>query len=447
MTLILLSLLSILPYKYEITSDDRSVVVESRKVEFQSYIPLKPVADLLGVTYILDNKTQRLYLTRGAFTLEVVGGIGLIRCNNVEKCLPFAPLFIGEDVYFPASELIGVIGGTFEKLVFMKEIKEAPPIRKISLSARGDSAVVSFDWEKPVTFDVQFFMKSAVIELDGKYTAEKIKPIGLFQKADLIAYNTYTRLEFGLDNVNAYLERDNEVVFYHKVTHRVAVIVIDPGHGGIDPGAVGRKGLYEKDANLEIAQNLRKLIMDSLKVKIVMTREKDIYLSLRERTNIANRNSADLFISVHCNASSKKAKMTGIETYFLSEAKTTEARAVAARENASLEFDGVEPDDAVSFILYDLAQSAHLEESNRFAEYIQMSAEDNLSIPSRGVKQAGFYVLRGAFMPSVLIECAFVSDIEEEKLLKTKTFRKKLADTIFAGVCNFIADYERRLNN
>jgi N-acetylmuramoyl-L-alanine amidase len=447
MNLILFSLISILPYKYEITCENRMVTVESEKIEFQSYIPLKPIADLLRITYILDHNTQRLYLTQNAFTLEVVGGIGLISCNGVEKHLPFAPLFIGEDVYFPTSELITVIGGTFEKLVFMKELKEAPPIRKISVSARGDSAVITFDWEKPISFDVQFFMKSAVIELDGKYKDEKFRPLGSLKKIDLLPYNTYTRLELDLDGVNAYLERDNEVLFYHKITHRVAVIVIDPGHGGVDPGAVGKMGLYEKDANLEIAQNLQKLISDSLDVKVVMTREKDMYLSLKARTNIANRNSADLFLSIHCNASAKKAKMTGFETYFLSEAKTNEARAVAARENASLEFDGVEPSDAVSFILYDLAQSAYLEESNRFAEYIQECAEENLSIPSRGVKQAGFYVLRGAFMPSALVECAFVSDIEEEKLLKTKAFRKKLAQSIFKGVCSFIEDYERRLNN
>jgi N-acetylmuramoyl-L-alanine amidase len=139
--------------------------------------------------------------------------------------------------------------------------------------------------------------------------------------------------------------------------------------------------------------------------------------------------------------------MQGFETYFLSEARTTEARAVEALENASLKFDDIEPDDALNLILYDLAQSAYLEESNLFAESIQDHAKSYLTIPSRGVKQAGFYVLRGAFMPAILVECAFVSNLEEEKLLKQKSFRKVLAYCIFRGVKNYIADYERRLNN
>jgi N-acetylmuramoyl-L-alanine amidase len=180
----------------------------------------------------------------------------------------------------------------------------------------------------------------------------------------------------------------------------------------------------------------------------MMTREKDQYLSLRDRSNIANRNSADLFVSIHCNATSKKSsKMMGFETYFLSEARTNEERAVAALENAALQFDGIEPTDEVSLILYDLAQSAYLDESNVFAEFIQDNAARRLSIPSRGVRQAGFYVLRGAFMPAVLVECAFISNANEEKLLRQKSFRKKLAYCIFCGIRDFVVDYERRLNN
>ncbi|GAH05092.1 unnamed protein product, partial [marine sediment metagenome] len=290
-----------------------------------------------------------------------------------------------------------------EKLIFIKEVKEAPLIDKISIFTRGDSTVVKFDWKKHIEFDVQFSLRKVKIEIDGRYEknlnvkAKNVKP-------KLSPYITYTSIEFTIDNVNSFLERKNEVVFYYKVTKKVQLIVIDPGHGGIDPGAVGKKGLYEKDANLGIAKELKKLIKDSLKVQVLLTREKDTYLSLKERTNIANRNSADLFVSIHCNASVKKtSKSRGFETFFLSPAKTDEARAVEALENKALKFDGIEPTDAISFILYDLAQSAFLEESNSFAENIQASAEKFLSIPSRGVNQAGFYVLRGAFMPAVLV--------------------------------------------
>lgn len=447
MTFVLLSFFCILPYKYKITYEDHSISVESEKVEFQDYVPLKPIADLLNLNYVLDNATQRLYLSMGTRKLVLLGGVNTIIYNGTSKNMPFAPLFIAGDVYFPVSEIIPTIGGIFEKLIFIKEIKEAPFIDKISLLTRGDSTVLKFSWKKKVDFDVQFLLKKAVVEIDGRYKKGTLKPLGAIKSVTLTSYNTYTSLEFDMEDVNAFLEREEEVVFYYKITKQVNLIVIDPGHGGIDPGAVGKKGLYEKDANLAIAKFLKSFIKDSLGIKILMTREKDEYLSLRARTNFANRHSADLFISIHCNASAKSAKMQGFETYFLSEARTNEARAVAMRENASLKFDGIEPANVVSNILIDLAQTAYLEESNRFAEYIQDNAHKLLLIPSRGVKQAGFYVLRGAFMPAVLIECAFVSNLEEEKLLKQKSFRKKLAHCIFCGIKNFIEDYERRLNN
>jgi N-acetylmuramoyl-L-alanine amidase len=107
----------------------------------------------------------------------------------------------------------------------------------------------------------------------------------------------------------------------------------------------------------------------------------------------------------------------------------------------------VMPDDDLSFILYDLAQSAFLDESNHLAENIQISAERHLKIPSRGVKQAGFYVLNGAFMPAVLVECAFISNPAEEKMLRQKSFQRELAFCIYRGIKSYIEDYERRLNN
>jgi len=163
---------------------------------------------------------------------------------------------------------------------------------------------------------------------------------------------------------------------------------------------------------------------------------------------VSNRNAADLFVSIHCNATMKGMLRSGFETYFLSEAKTNEERAVAALENAALKFDEVEmPNDDISFIFYDLAQSAFLDESNQFAENIQASAERNLKIPSRGVKQAGFYVLHGAFMPAVLVECAFISNPEEEKLLRQKEFQNQLAYCIYQGIRDYVEDYERRANN
>ncbi len=444
---LLLVLFSILPYKYEITSDDRSVSVGAQQVGFQDYVPLKPIADFLDLSYVFDYTTQRLYLSKGDRKLELIAGVSSIVYDGRSRNLAFAPVYINGEIYFPINEVIPTLGAVFGRLIFVREIKEAPKIDDISLVERGDSTVLVFRWKTKVDFDVQFLMQKAIVEVDGQYKG-KITKRGNVTSTKVTPFTTYTKVELDLKDVNAFLEREEEVVFYYKVSEKVRVIVIDPGHGGIDPGAVGRKGLYEKDVNLAVSKYLYDMVRDSLGITVKMTREKDEYISLRERTNIANRNSADLFVSIHCNATPKRSKtMKGFETYFLSEARTNEERAVAALENAALQFDGVQPTDEVSRILYDLAQSTYLNESNHFAEAIQDNVARLLPIPSRGVKQAGFYVLRGAFMPAVLVECAFISSTEEEKLLRTKSFRKKLAHCIFCGIRDYVADYERRLNN
>ncbi len=434
---------------YELTVDSNLVVVEARRIGAQNYLPLKSVVNALDVTYVFDAQTQRHTLSANGHSVVLIGDVNVIRSDSIYKNIFFGPRTLANETFFPAGELTASVAATLEKLVFVKEVKDVPAIKKLALSARADSTILVFDWERPVDFDVRLVQNQAIIEVDGRWTGRQAPaPGGAVTKVVLTPFTTYTRLELEMEGVNSVIERDSEVVLFKKITTKIASIVIDPGHGGIDPGAVGKKGLYEKDANLDISTYLQTLLKDSLGVSVLITRDKDLYLSLKERTDMANRTSADLFISVHCNAAPKNSKARGFETYFLSEAKTDEARAAAALENAALEFDGVEqPKNDINFILYDLAQSAYLQESNSLAEFIQSAAEEKLSIPARGVSQAGFYVLRGAFMPAVLLECAFLSNLDEEKMLKEKEFRQKLAYSIFCGVRDFVVDYERRMNN
>lgn len=228
---------------------------------------------------------------------------------------------------------------------------------------------------------------------------------------------------------------------------RVRLVVLDPGHGGIDPGAVGRHGLKEKDVTLDIARRLKLLLEERLKVKVLLTRDQDRFVPLRERTRMANEAGADLFISIHTNAAPRNSRARGMETYFLSEARTDWARAVAARENASIRFELPDTSlarlDEVSLILHDLAQSEFLKESSRLAEAIQEACIPLVKIPDRGVQQAGFFVLHGAFMPAVLVEVAFISNREEERLLKGSSFRQRLAQGIYEGIKRFCREYEK----
>lgn len=225
----------------------------------------------------------------------------------------------------------------------------------------------------------------------------------------------------------------------------IDVIVIDPGHGGPDSGAVGRKGLAEKNVTLDIARRLRELLQVEEGLKVVLTRETDVLVPLEERTRIANQSNADLFISIHTNAS-RKTSPRGSETFFLSSAKTDEARAVAALENSSIRFERPESTggnfDDLDFILMDLIQSEHLRESQDFAAIIQKRLKTTLSIPSRGVSQAGFVVLNEAYMPAVLVETAFISNKKEESLLKRESFRQKVAQALYESIKEFVRKYE-----
>ena len=225
----------------------------------------------------------------------------------------------------------------------------------------------------------------------------------------------------------------------------IDIIVVDPGHGGPDSGAVGKSGLLEKEVTLDIAQRLKKLLKKEEGLRVILTRETDVLVPLEERTQIANRSGADLFISIHTN-SFKKRSVRGSETFFLATAKNDEARAAAALENSSIRFeladDASRNVDDLEFILMDLMQSEYLKESSDLAAMIQRRLKKKLPIPSRGVSQAGFVVLNKAYMPAVLVETAFISNRKDEKLLNKGSFRQKIAEAIFESVRDFKRKYE-----
>ena len=222
----------------------------------------------------------------------------------------------------------------------------------------------------------------------------------------------------------------------------IRTIVLDAGHGGHDPGAQGPSGLQEKDLVLDVTRRVAKLVQERLDVKVRLSRDGDYFVPLRDRTTFANKERADLFVSIHANAH-REAANEGVETYFLSsEATDGAARHVAALENSVVQLETPAARakmDVVKSILWDLAQSQFQLESSRLAETVQDSMTQALRIPSRGVKQAGFYVLGGAAMPAILVEIGFVTNPREERKLKELRYRDEIALAIFEG----IADYKR----
>jgi N-acetylmuramoyl-L-alanine amidase len=224
----------------------------------------------------------------------------------------------------------------------------------------------------------------------------------------------------------------------------IRTIVIDPGHGGSETGAVGRSGLVEKDVTLELARLLKARLESRMAVRVVLTREEDLDLALEARTAVANQNKADLFISLHLN-SSFGSRAQGAETYILSsEASDSAAAAAAAQENQEEEGGGADPLYDLQLILWDMSQSHHLAASLRFASLVQEELNLALDLRDRGVKQAPFRVLMGAAMPAVLVELGFVSNPAEEGKLQGAEYRSQLVSALVQAVLRYKAIEEGR---
>jgi N-acetylmuramoyl-L-alanine amidase len=224
---------------------------------------------------------------------------------------------------------------------------------------------------------------------------------------------------------------------------KIQTIAIDAGHGGHDPGAIGRSGLKEKTVTLDIAKRLAALVKDRLGCKVIMTRDKDVFIPLDQRPFIAKSHDADLFVSIHINAN-RKNRARGIETYIQSlRASDREAMATAARENAMSTKKLSELKTEVEKILEALDRDNKLEDSLQLAHAVQGSLFDTMKpvqphIVNLGVKRAFFYVLINTQMPSILAEVGFISNPEEEKLLRKDAYRQKIAEALYQGIKRFI---------
>ncbi len=328
----------------------------------------------------------------------------------------------------------------------------AATIESISLSTIKDTTIMVFEVDTTAKFSMNRVSKSNLqISVNAQSAVEKIKSHGIIQK--ILINSDSTKSCFDITFNKAYDFRKQSFAsgivfkFYSVPIREIKTIVLDPGHGGVDPGAVGKKRLQEKEVNLAVAKILKKKL-ENYGLKVLLTRIDDRFVALSERTRFVNEKKADLFISIHCNASESNRKANGFETYFLSEAKTDWERAVLARENGALKFEATDANpniqDDIGLILADLTQNEFLKESYCLALEIQTAGIDILKDVDRGVKQAGFYVLRGSFTPAVLVECGFLSNPAEEKKLATGKYRENIGQAIFLGVINYIKDYEKR---
>lgn len=233
-------------------------------------------------------------------------------------------------------------------------------------------------------------------------------------------------------------------------SYRLKKVVIDAGHGGHDPGCIS-KNLKEKDVTLAVALKLGKQIETNFpEVEVVYTRKTDVFIPVDERTKIANKAEADLFISIHVNAN-PSSKPFGAETYVMGLSKSANNLDVAMRENAvityekdySSKYEGYDPNSAESFIIFSLMQNAYLNQSLEFAAIVQKKFEEKAKRKDRGVRQAGFLVLWKTSMPSVLVEVGFISNPQEEKFLMKDDAHDSLANAIYLAFKSYKSDKEQ----
>ena len=233
-----------------------------------------------------------------------------------------------------------------------------------------------------------------------------------------------------------------------KKRPKLDVIVLDAGHGGKDPGAIGTNGYQEKQAALAIVLKLGALINEELPdVKVVYTRKSDKFIELYKRGEIANEHKGKLFICIHCNSTPEKpTKAGGMTTYILRPGKTDAAIKVAARENAVIEYEKnkkrYEGLSDIDFILTSMSRSQDVKFSEKCASLVQKELKRSVGLKSHGVEQAGFFVLVGASMPSVYIETAFISNIKEEAVLKSAAGQTKFAKGILEAIKKYKEVYE-----
>jgi N-acetylmuramoyl-L-alanine amidase len=384
--------------------------------------PLRTILILFFLlSLIFSNNQQTITITSGGN--RVLGKADIIK----------------KDQYYISMNDFGVIAG--RNLYINKKTE------KIVLNIDGLKVKISKDIAFIVVDEKLYQMKKNVVELNDEYYV----PIEeLFNILSLKGFNLplidYSKMVIVLNPRFDKIQKVTPAINLKKEKNKwkLDTIIIDPGHGGKDPGAIGYRGTKEKDITLDVAKRVARKIEKNMNIKTVLTRDEDIFIRLQDRTKLANSENGKLFISIHAN-SAEDTRANGFETYMIGTNKNAAAVKTAARENAVLD---LENSDAIKLTDEDLikatlAQSGFANSSEQFAALVQQEMNKRLQSKDRGVKQAGFYVLAYASMPNVLIELGYISNPSEEKKLKSSQYKEALATSIYRAV----EKYQKILNS
>ena len=464
-----------------------------------TYIPVKLFADALGIKYTLLRENERIKFHFPLYNLIILSKNPYLILESEENSqeiiqLPTSTYFINNNIYVPLNYSIMILEkalgtsihynhsdlltvGEFKK----KEDSESKNnksnrnagITGLSLDEKANGSLIRISSEKKISSYTTNF-KEGTLYLTLKNISADINKLnksggkGIIK--EIIAKNINNNVELqisvtkdftasevlNIDNSNDLMITIHNKIFSNKGNNDrnkgkwdFNVIVIDAGHGGKDVGAIGINGVREKDINLGVALKLGSLLEKNIKdVKVVYTRSNDTFVELYKRGKIANENGGKLFISIHCNSTPKRpTNASGFEVYLLRPGRTQEAIQIAARENGVIQFEDnpkrYEKLTDENFILVSMAHSSYMKYSEKFSDLLDKQFGNNLDFGSRGIKQAGFYVLVGASMPSVLIETGFLTNRKDAAYLNSENGQMKIAESIVNAVKKYKDYYQQ----
>jgi len=443
------------------------------------YGSLEEFADLLGVRNFYNPQNKKMVLRVGSRAVKVTALNPFIVVDETVYQLALPTLDVEGKMYVPLALFLEIVGGLFPAEFDFQQESEILRLRRFLYNITGVEVEEKLNGMLIRFITTEDFKVSDVATsynhgwlnvtlYGGTLDSTRIvseQRMGIVKRIVPFQFEKSAQVSFQLDrdvsDQKVYVDKGEVLVSLRssKVSDAslanspgedrkrwlIDRIVIDPGHGGKHPGAVGKAGLKEKVVTLDIARRLKELLKKELGVDVLLTREEDQFVGLKERTQFANSNGGKLFISIHADAN-KNRSIRGFSTYVLGVAKTQQALEVAQRENSVIELeesvDAYEEFQDAAYILNAIAQSSYLKESQDLAQMVNTSLKRRTKIPDSGVHQAGFYVLIGAAMPSILVETGFLSNAYEERLLRTRSFRQKIAEALCESIRRFKEKYE-----
>ncbi len=490
----------------DISINNSTKQITSYKSGEMHFVSVREFSKLLNKNYFFNSDTKKAEIKFEKFNLIITAWNQFIiinsRSSDLQKVfqLPISPKLIDNDIYFPFSysakyfemasdytieinqneNKIEITSNSISNQAENQKSKTSPNLTKeeydiqsIEIEEKSNGTLIKLKTNSTIkNIRHSLLEEKLILFLQNKIRVNpkitEVKPEGLVKEVKLKKVSGNYQVEFelheGFTSYDVFTDEETGEIIVsiqndkfnattnefgsQKKEFKLDVIVIDPGHGGKDAGAIGVTSVREKDVNLAIAKKLKWLIKENLpEIDVVLTRENDTFIELYKRGKIANEANGDLFISIHCNSTPKKpSNASGFEVYLLRPGKTEDAIAIAEFENSVINMENhpeqYEELTEENFILVTMAQAANMRFSEKISEILTSRWKSEQPTASRGIKQAGLLVLVGASMPAILIETGFLSNYNDEKYLNSQIGQQKIAQTIL----NSIIEYKKYYN-